>query len=129
MKVLFDSHAFVWFLLGDARLPPRLRRRLEQPETEFVVSSASIWEIATKARLGRWLGGETVMANLGSVLETSAYSPLSITIEHARVAGFLAWRHGDPFDRILAAQSQIEGLPLVSADRVFAEFGITVMWD
>lgn len=128
MRILFDSHAFVWFLLGDARLPIRLRQRLEQPETEFVVSSASIWEIATKARLGRWPDGATVMANLNAVLATSAYSSLFVTIEHARIAGFLPWRHRDPFDRILAAQSQVEGLPLVSADRVFAEHGVTVIW-
>lgn len=128
MRVLFDSHAFVWFLLGDARLPIRLRQRLEQPETEFVVSSASIWEIATKARLGRWPDGATVMASLNAVLATSAYSSLFVTIEHARIAGFLPWHHRDPFDRILAAQSQVEGLPLVSADRVFAEHGITVIW-
>ena len=128
MKVLFDSHAFVWFLLGDARLPMRLRQRLEQPETEFVVSSASIWEIATKARLGRWPDGATVMANLNALLATSAYSSLFVTIEHARIAGFLPWRDRDPFDRILAAQSQVEGLPLVSADSVFAEHGITVIW-
>ena len=128
MKVLFDSHALVWFLLGDARVPERVRKSLEQPETELVVSAASIWEIATKARLGRWPQGETVMANLHAVLATSAYSSLPITIEHARIAGFLPWHHRDPFDRILAAQSQIEGLPLVSADRAFAEFGITVMW-
>ena len=128
MRILFDSHAFVWFLLGDARFPMRLRQRLEQPETEFVVSSASIWEIATKARLGRWPDGATVMANLNAVLATSAYRSLFVTIEHARIAGFLPWRHRDPFDRILAAQSQVEGLPLVSADRVFAEHGITVIW-
>jgi PIN domain nuclease of toxin-antitoxin system len=128
MRILFDSHALVWFLLGDSRFPVRLRQRLELPETEFVVSAVCVWEIATKVRRGRWPEAEAIIANLSLALATSAYSPLAISIEHARTAGFFAWHHRDPFDRILAAQSQIEGIPLVSADPVFRAFGIAVMW-
>lgn len=128
MRVLFDSHALVWFLLGDSRFPVRLRQSLESPETEFVISAVCVWEIATKVRRGRWPEAAAIMANLSLVLATSAYSPLAINIEHARMAGNFAWHHRDPFDRILAAQSQIEGIPLVSADPVFDALGIAVMW-
>jgi PIN domain nuclease of toxin-antitoxin system len=128
MKILFDSHAFVWFLLGDRRLPPRLRESLEVPETEFVISAACVWEIATKVRRGRWPEAEAVMANLDLVLSTRACIPLAISVEHARTAGFFNWRHHDPFDRILAAQSQIEAIPLVTADPVFRAFGVSVIW-
>ena len=65
---------------------------------------------------------------LGEVLSKSAYFPLAISVEHARVAGFLSGPHHDPFDRMLAAQSQVEGIPLVSADPVFRSFGTSVIW-
>jgi PIN domain nuclease of toxin-antitoxin system len=128
MKVLFDSHALVWFLLGDDKFPAPLRRDLEHPETEFVISAVCVWEIASKVRRGRWPEAAEVIGNLNDVLATSAYVPLAITIEHAHTAGFLAGQHRDPFDRMLAAQSQVEGIPLLSADPVFATFGTVLMW-
>jgi PIN domain nuclease of toxin-antitoxin system len=128
MRILFDSHALVWFLLSDRRFPARLRQTLEMPDTEFVISAACIWEIATKFRRGRWPEAEAVLASLNLVLATSAYIPLAISIEHARTAGSFAWDHHDPFDRILAAQSQIESIPLVTADPVFRVFGTAVVW-
>jgi PIN domain nuclease of toxin-antitoxin system len=128
MKILFDSHALVWFLLGDSRFPAELRRDLDRPETEFVISAVCIWEIATKVRRGRWPEAQNVMPILGDVLTGSAYRPLAISIEHVQVAGFLAGRHHDPFDRMLAAQSQVEGVPLVTADPAFRAFGTSVIW-
>ncbi len=128
MKILFDSHALVWYLTGDRRFPAGLRRELEPPETEFVISAVCIWEIATKVRRGRWPEAQSVMPILDNVLMETAYRPLAITIEHARVAGFLSARHHDPFDRILAAQSQVEGVPLVTADPAFHVFGTSVIW-
>jgi PIN domain nuclease of toxin-antitoxin system len=128
MRVLFDSHALVWFLLGDSRFPNRLQRDFEHPEMEFVISAVCIWEIATKVRSGRWPEAQEVMLNLGDMLTNSTYVPLAISIEHARTAGFYAWQHRDPFDRLLAAQSQIEKMPLVSTDPVFRKFGTAVLW-
>lgn len=128
MKLLFDTHAFVWFLIGDSRLPARLRETLTDPETQYVVSAVSIWEIASKVQRGRWPEAERVIANLDDILANTACLPLAITLQHARLAGFFQWAHRDPFDRILAAQSQIEAIPLLSADRVFRTFGTAVMW-
>ncbi len=128
MKFLFDSHALVWFLKGDERFPRLLRRRLESEDTQFVISAACVWEMATKVRRGKWPEAGPVLDNLTAVLASSIYTPLPISIEHARVAGLFAWRHQDPFDRILAAQSQIEAITLVTADPVFRDFGTAVMW-
>jgi PIN domain nuclease of toxin-antitoxin system len=128
MKLLFDSHALVWFLKGDERFPRLLRRQLESEDAQFVISAACVWEMATKVRRGKWPEAGPVLDNLTAVLATSIYTPLSISIEHARVAGLFAWQHQDPFDRILAAQSQIETIPLVTADPVFRDFGTAVMW-
>jgi PIN domain nuclease of toxin-antitoxin system len=128
MKILFDSHALVWFVLGDKRFPARLRRTLDEPDTEFVISAVCIWEIVTKVHRGKWPEAGPFVADLGATLQQSGYIPLPITIEHARVAGFFAWAHRDPFDRLLAAQSQIEAMPLVTADREFHAFGTSVLW-
>lgn len=128
MRVLFDSHALVWFLLGNPKIPKRLRQNLDHPETEFAISAVCVWEIATKVRRGKWPEADRIIASLNDVLTKSAYVALPITIEHARVAGLFTWQHRDPFDRLLAAQSQIEGIPLVSADPVFRLFGTMVMW-
>jgi PIN domain nuclease of toxin-antitoxin system len=128
VKILFDSHALVWFALGDRRFPVRLRKKLEGADTEFVISAVCVWEIVAKVNRGRWREAEAFVADLDAVLMRTSYIPLAITIEHARVAGFFAWTHRDPFDRLLAAQSQIEGVPLLTADPVFHAFGTTVMW-
>lgn len=128
MKILFDSHALVWFVLGDTRLPVRLRKTLDAPETEFIISAVCIWEMVTKVRRGRWPEAEPFVAELDATLQERSYIPLPITLEHARVAGFFAWPHRDPFDRLLAAQSQIEGVPLVTADPAFRAFGTSVIW-
>jgi PIN domain nuclease of toxin-antitoxin system len=78
-------------------------------------------------QIGKWRAADIIIL-LDQLLETAAYIAMPITIEHAKVAGSFAWAHRDPFDRLLAAQSQIEGLPLVSADTIFRRFGLTVMW-
>jgi PIN domain nuclease of toxin-antitoxin system len=118
----------VWFLLGDLRLPQRILIELDRPDTEFVISAVCVWEITTKVRIGKWRQAADIIMLLDRLLETAAYIALPITIEHAKVAGSYAWGHRDPFDRLLAAQSQIEALPLVSADSIFGRFGVTVMW-
>jgi len=84
--------------------------------------------LATKVRLGKWPEALSIATNLAAIIEENGFTPFSITVLHARAAGFFTWRHRDPFDRILAAQSQVEGMPLISADPVFREFGIPVMW-
>jgi PIN domain nuclease of toxin-antitoxin system len=128
VKILLDSHALVWFLLGDRRVPKRVFIDLDRPDTEFVISAVCIWEITTKVRSGRWPEADDVIGLLDQLLLTAAYIPLPITIEHAKIAGSFAWAHRDPFDRLLAAQSQIEVLPLVSADSIFRRFGVMVIW-
>jgi PIN domain nuclease of toxin-antitoxin system len=126
MRILFDSHALVWFLSGDERFPERLRQTAS--EAEIVVSAVCVWEMATKVARRKWPEAESVLAVLDDVLDADTCMSLPITIEHARVAGFLPGRHRDPFDRMLAAQSQVEAIPLLTADPAFKEFGVRVIW-
>jgi len=127
MRLLFDSHALVWFLLGDRRCPQRVRD--VAVEAEIVVSAVVAWEVATKVNRGKWAEASIVAATLADVLNQHNYAALPITIQHTHVAGFLASRHRDPFDRMLAAQAQVEGIPLVTADAVFRDLGVSVVWE
>jgi PIN domain nuclease of toxin-antitoxin system len=128
MKILFDSHALVWFLTGHARFSRRARSVVEKPDSILCVSAVSAWEIANKVRLGKWPEAAQLAETFMSILDEFSFQPLAVTIEHARLAGSLPGHHRDPFDRMLAAQSQIEEVPLVTADPVFGAFGTRVLW-
>jgi len=128
MRVLFDSHAFVWFLAGDERFSQRAREVVTADDTIACVSAVTAWEIANKVRLGKWPEAEPLAASLSDVIDEHGFEPIAITVEQARIAGFLTGAHRDPFDRMLAAQAQIEGIPLVTADPAFRLFGTQVLW-
>jgi len=128
MRALIDTHAFVWWVTDNPRLSARARAFLASEDNEICVSAVVAWELATKVRLGKWSEALPIATNIATVIEENSFTPLAVTIEHARTAGFLAGRHGDPFDRMLAAQSQVEGIPLVSADPAFDTLGTPVMW-
>lgn len=128
MRLLLDTHAFLWAVSEPARLPVRVRNSIRQRENELFVSAASAWEIATKFRLGKLPGADVVIAKFSDLLLELRASDLPITHVHALRAGGYTQPHADPFDRILAAQSEIEGLPLVSQDRALRQFGIELVW-
>jgi PIN domain nuclease of toxin-antitoxin system len=128
VKVLFDSHALVWYLTGNKRLSHKARDIADNLESEVFVSAVCAWEIAAKVNRGRWPEAAQIANSLSEITLAQAFTALPITIEHARVAGFLPAHHRDPFDRMLAAQSQVEGVPLVTADPAFRAFGTSVIW-
>lgn len=128
MRILFDSHALVWFLAGDRRFSSRARAAIEADDAVACVSAVTAWEIANKVRLAKWPQAVTLAVGFSAVLAEHGFEPVAVTVEHARLAGSLPARHRDPFDRMLAAQSQIEGLPLVTADPFFSTFGTQVVW-
>lgn len=92
------------------------------------MSAASAWEIATKVRIGKLPGAIEVAADLPAILRSQRFTPLPITVRHAQAAGRLSWPHRDPFDRMLAVQAILEGVPLVSVDAVFDETEVTRLW-
>jgi PIN domain nuclease of toxin-antitoxin system len=128
VRVLLDTHAFVWFVEQPARLPATLFEMLEDATTELVISSLTPWELATKSRIGKMQSENLVLAFDQIVARLHAV-PLDFTASHAITAGSLSWDHRDRFDRGLAAQSILEQLPLVSDDKVFASLpGLRVLW-
>lgn len=128
MRLLLDTHAFLWWIADDERLSPRGRALLADGANEVFVSAVCAWEIVVKARLGRLEVPEPVDRFVTAQLEASAFLPLSISMRHALGLASLPDVHSDPFDRMLASQAVAEEMTLVSGDRVFAAYPVTTEW-
>lgn len=128
MRVLVDTHALLWWLFDDPRLSATARALLQEPSNEVLVSAASAWEIATKHRLGKLDSAAVLVQDFPGWIEKAGFSELPITLAHAERAGSWTQAHRDPFDRMLAAQSALEGAPLVSRDDGFKGFGVSLLW-
>jgi PIN domain nuclease of toxin-antitoxin system len=126
--VLLDTHALLWWLFDDPKLSVAARAAIADPDNEVLVSAASAWEIATKARLGKLPEAGDVPTELPSYLRKSRFAVLPITAEHALAAGHLPGPHRDPFDRMLIAQARLEQVPVVTVDPVFGGYAVPVVW-
>lgn len=96
--------------------------------TTVLVSAATAWEITTKWRIGKLDGAGDVAADVAAAIVSQGFAQLAITVLHAEHAGRLSGEHRDPFDRMLVAQSRLEGLPLVTNDPLLEAFGIERFW-
>ena len=122
MRLLLDTNAFIWALDDLNGLAPSARALLADEDNALFVSMASLWEIAIKVATGKLTAGldwETYLPKMGADL-------LPINMEHAREASRLPYLHRDPFDRMLIAQAKVENLTIVTRDRRFAEYDVTV---
>ena len=121
MKYLLDTHLLLWAATGSARLPTEARKIIDLPETEPVVSAASLWEIAIKSGLGR-TDFRIDLRLLRRRLPVHGYTELQVTGAHAAEACLLPPIHRDPFDRMLVAQARVEGVTLLTADSIVARY-------
>ncbi len=128
MRVLLDTHALIWAGLSKGQLSSEAAAVIGDPETVPLVSAASIWEIATKVRLGKLPEAERLEAQILEELREAGYVLLPITPEIALRAGRIVGAHGDPFDRIIAAHALAEDIPVVSTDSKLDEFGVRRIW-
>jgi PIN domain nuclease of toxin-antitoxin system len=125
-RLLLDTHALIWWAVGHSSLSRKVKRMIASDRSTVVVSAASAWEIATKVRLGklRWPDDQSVEGYcIGQ-----GFRLLSVTCRHAEKAGGWPQTHGDPFDRMLAAQSELEQIPLATNDPQIQVFGIRTLW-
>jgi PIN domain nuclease of toxin-antitoxin system len=130
MKLLLDTHVLLWALGRPDRLSTRSRDLIEDPANELLVSAASAFELSTKHRLGKLPQAGALLLAYPETLAQLGANELAMLGRHAIVAGRLEWEHRDPFDRMLAAQSILEGVPLVSSDSEFrALSGVHVIWE
>lgn len=123
MRLLLDSHALLWAIGDPDRLSEGARRAIEDGRNAVLVSAASVWEIAIKRALGKL----TAPADLAAVMTATGFDSLSISLEHATLAGSLPRHHRDPFDRMLIAQAQLESLTIVTRDARFEPYGVSLL--
>ncbi len=126
LRVLLDTHIFLWWLFDDPKLPSGIKKLLADTENEIFISSASVWEIATKFRLGKLPEAATVAKNVPLWIEKAGFQALPVSPDHAQLAGSWDVTHRDPFDRMLAAQSRLENMVLASVDEALTMFSIQV---
>lgn len=123
-KILLDTHALIWWAISDKRLSKKVRHLIEDEQTGVFVSAASAWEIATKVRLGKLAWDSSVE----SYCRNQGFEPLPVSFAHAERAGSWPQDHGDPFDRMLAAQGDKERIPVATNDSKIKLFGVETIW-
>lgn len=128
LKILLDSHTFVWFVAGHRHCSIAAREAIQADGALVHVSAATLWELATKHRAGKWEDAGPLLDTFPKVLDLYQFIPLPITLDHALLAGRLPGAHKDPFDRMLAAQAQLEALLFLTADAAFETFGTRTLW-
>ena len=128
MRVLLDTHAFLWWLAGSERLSGAARAAIGDPENDILVSAASAWEIAVKHRLGKLPGADDVALDVAGCIAGQGFLELPITVRNGERAGRLPGPHRDPFDRMLIAQALALDVPLVSLETLFDRYGVTRIW-
>jgi PIN domain nuclease of toxin-antitoxin system len=128
VRLLLDTHAVVWWWTGHAALPEHARATIADPRHEVWVSAASAWEIGIKHHAGRWPDAAAILDRWDALTAEAGFTPLAISAAQARRAAALDWPHRDPFDRLLAAQAQAEGLMLATADAAVRAFLGEVFW-
>ncbi len=128
MKMLLDTHVLIWALVGSPRLSLRVRSILEDRRSELAVSAVTIMEIFSKHRIGKLPEGDVITNGLDGYLKRLDASVLAVSEAHARLAGSIVSPHRDPFDRMIAAQSILEGIPLLSRDSAFPSLGVQPIW-
>jgi len=128
VRLLLDTHTFLWWLAGHPSLSCRVQAEIEATDAEVFVSAASAWEITTKYRLGKLAEAATVALDVLATIESQRFVPLAVSVRHGQVAGALPGPHSDPFDRMLMAQAMIEDLTLLSNEKAFDAYGVKRLW-
>lgn len=128
MRLLLDTHALLWWIADDQRMPSSLDRYILDPSTRVYISAASAWEVATKHRLGKLPGVARIAGSVAAAIAEETFHQLPVTVAHGQLAGSLPGPHEDPFDRMLIAQALLEDLTLVSNEALFDRYGVTRLW-
>jgi PIN domain nuclease of toxin-antitoxin system len=128
LNLLLDTHALLWWLLGDPSLSLPAREAIDDTRNDVFVSAASAWEIATKVRIGKLPDAVAIAVDLDAAVVAQGFAPLSVSFAHGRMAGTLPGPHRDPFDRMLMAQAMADDLVPVSNERRFDAYGVRWIW-
>ena len=128
MRLLLDTHTFIWFAFNAKELPVATRELLEDAASEVYFSHASVWEMAIKVSIGKLSFSQKVVDFVSAQVQKDDIQLLPIELSHIALVESLSLHHRDPFDRLLIAQAQAENLILVSVDAAFDLYGINRLW-
>jgi PIN domain nuclease of toxin-antitoxin system len=128
VKLLLDTHSFLWFIDGNSKLSSTARGLIENPGSERLLSIASVWELAIKHSIGRLQLAQPFHLLLPQQLALNDISLLGISLEHTAIVATLPFHHKDPFDRLIVAQSLAEQIPVISTDPALDAYGVTRLW-
>lgn len=129
MRLLIDTHVFIWMDAEDPQLIGRVRNLLDDVANEVFFSTVSAWEIAIKYRLGKLSFVRDPALRVPERVAAAGLHVLPVELDHALRVGSLPLLHGDPFDRLLVAQGQLEGLTIVTDDPLIRRYDVPVIWD
>jgi PIN domain nuclease of toxin-antitoxin system len=128
MKALLDTHTFLWWVTNDPLLSTKVEEILCDRSNQVFVSAATGWEIAIKSQIGKLNFPTPPEPFMLQQLALNSFVTLPIRLEHGLRVYHLPLYHRDPFDRILIAQSQLEGMPILTTDSKIAQYGVDVIW-
>ena len=128
MKVLLDTHTFLWWNMDSPQLSPKAKEVIANPDTDVYFSAASAWEIAIKHQKGRLSLPESPDKYVISRIRYYGFEALPIQISHTLKTNSLPMIHADPFDRILIAQCEMENMKLISSDEMIHQYDVDVIW-
>ena len=128
MKLLLDTHAFLWWIGNDNRLSDTARKVISNVENDVFISTASVWEMAVKTCSGKLSINSELAGFMKKHLAKNAFSILPISLAHALQIAKLPTIHRDPFDRMLVAQAQVEKARLVSTDPEIHKYAVDICW-
>jgi PIN domain nuclease of toxin-antitoxin system len=128
MRLLLDTHAFLWFLLDDPRLSVKGEALIGDSANDVLVSPATLWEIAIKISIGKYSLPEPFAPFMERELAANAFEILHVSLRHTELVSSLPFHHKDPFDRMLVAQAMAEHIPIVSADDALDDYGVDRLW-
>ncbi|HKY55500.1 MAG TPA: type II toxin-antitoxin system VapC family toxin [Anaerolineales bacterium] len=128
MKLLLDTHTFLWWNTEDPQLSARAREMIANGQNEIFLSVASVWEISIKTAKGKLILPEVPAHYILSRIGLYRFQPLPVHVSHAVRVYDLPRHHDDPFDRLLVAQSQVESIPLISTDAEIRKYEVEVIW-
>lgn len=128
MKLLLDTHVFLWLRTAPSKIPEQVLAYYQDVDTDVFLSMASLWEMQIKHQLGKLELDLPLNELIEQQCLNNGLQILTIEFAHIYQLQALPLHHNDPFDRLLLAQTQVENLQLVSADRAFAHYGIDVLW-
>jgi len=122
LRILLDTHTFMWFINGNPNLSVYARRHIENPENRRLLSTASLWEMAIKVSIGKLRIGLPFRELYTVHISGNAVDVLEMTPEHLDILKTLPFHHKDPFDRLIIAQSIAENIPILSRDELFDDY-------